>query len=173
MGRLNWLRAEPALRQGFGIAREPLPLRASDGLFNAHFFSKRNEPKKILLSPNPLLHIKGLNWKSQKPPIFRFFSGRIDRQRSILTFLMKIDILPIFMVHTTIFLFVLLFKRIRLSYDFVFNAYHQRVSKHRLTSQHHSIAESFDAFILCRTRHRILKMTSRTSDGPSRRSKQE
>ena len=101
-------------------------LRASDFIFNAHFFSKRNEPKKILLSPNPFLHIKGLNWKSQEPPIFRFFSGRIDRQRSILAFLMKIDILPIFMVHTSFFLFVLLFKRIRLSYDFVFNAYHQR-----------------------------------------------
>ena len=36
-------------------------LRASDDIFNAHFFSKRNEPKKILLSPNPFLHIKGLN----------------------------------------------------------------------------------------------------------------
>ena len=69
-----------------------------DDIFNAHFFSKRNEPKKILLSPNPFLHIKGLNWKSQKPPIFRFFSGRIDRQRSILAFLMKIDILTIFKI---------------------------------------------------------------------------
>ena len=27
------------------------------------FFSKRNEPKKILLFPNPFLHIKGLKQK--------------------------------------------------------------------------------------------------------------
>jgi hypothetical protein len=26
-----------------------------------HFFSKRNEPKKILLTPNPFLQMKGLN----------------------------------------------------------------------------------------------------------------
>ena len=36
--------------------------------FSIHFFSKRNEPKKILLSPNPFLHIKGLNTKSCSTP---------------------------------------------------------------------------------------------------------
>ena len=45
-----------------------------DDIFNAHFFSKRNEPKKILLSPNPFLHIKGLNWLWQHtPPSSKFW----------------------------------------------------------------------------------------------------
>ena len=46
------------------------------GLLFIHFFSKRNEAKKILLSPNPFLHIKGLNTKSRSTPSTFLRSGK-------------------------------------------------------------------------------------------------
>ena len=49
------------------------------------FFSKRNEPKKILLSPNPFLHIKGLKQKIAETA--DFFYVLVSRDDAIIFFI--------------------------------------------------------------------------------------